>query len=212
MVDQFKFYPKDWQSSQEVFSLTLEERGFYFELIIMAYQSNNCIDINKPLWCRLFNVTETKIDEMLRSLNMSCLIVNTESILTLPSVKKRLNASERGRQKVLKRWEKSDKEVINTIGNSNSNTDSEDSSIRKHKHKHKDISKKEKVFTPPTLNEFMVYAKSNFSNDNEYQKYRQKLILKHKGWEANGWRNDYQNKPIKIWKTTLLNTISAWMK
>lgn len=70
---------------------------------------------------------------------------------------------------------------------------------------------KRKKFTPPTLEEFMVYGKSCFDADEKYKQYRQQLINKHKAWEANNWHNDYQNKPIKIWKTTLLNTINAWI-
>lgn len=69
-----------------------------------------------------------------------------------------------------------------------------------------DSIKKEKVFSPPTLKEFMVFVKSEL-NEQEYISKREKLIRKHKAWELDGWINGRTNKKIKNWKTTILNTV-----
>lgn len=53
----------------------------------------------------------------------------------------------------------------------------------------------------PTLEEFKKYALENDSSLNE-----KSIELKYKAWAENDWKNG-NNKKIKNWKTTLLNTI-----
>ena len=56
----------------------------------------------------------------------------------------------------------------------------------------------------PTIEEFIEYALENKPMAN-----KQELIFKYKSWENNDWcitRKD-KKEPIKIWKTTLLNTL-----
>lgn len=55
--------------------------------------------------------------------------------------------------------------------------------------------------TPPSFNDFQEYALSN-SNKVDLQK----LKWKYDSWLENGWKNGH-GKPIKNWKSTLLNTI-----
>lgn len=60
------------------------------------------------------------------------------------------------------------------------------------------------ITSKPTIEEFVSYALENKPKAN-----KQELIFKYKSWENNDWcitRKD-KKEPIKIWKTTLLNTL-----
>lgn len=63
--------------------------------------------------------------------------------------------------------------------------------------------KKDDSKTPPTLQEFMSYAKT-------LQPYRNELNFalesKYEAWKDNKWKDGF-NKPIKNWKSKLKNTI-----
>ena len=67
--------------------------------------------------------------------------------------------------------------------------------------------KVKKVFIPPTKKEFMVFARTKFPTEEAYQKVRDKLLLKFDSWDESDWINGRTDKPIKKWKSTLLNTI-----
>lgn len=60
---------------------------------------------------------------------------------------------------------------------------------------------KETTQTPPEFEEFKNYAVSHKSTID-----LNALRLKYNSWVENGWKNG-NNKPIKNWKSTLLNTI-----
>lgn len=62
----------------------------------------------------------------------------------------------------------------------------------------------EKKTNKPTIDEFIDYALENKPKAN-----KQQLIYKYKSWENNDWCITRKDKktPIKIWKTTLLNTL-----
>lgn len=108
MVDKFTFYPKDWQSSKNVFQLTLEEKGLYIELIQLAYQTGNQVEENIPLWSRLFACSEDSLKKIIVRLSYLGLIAikrNTNSnTISVPSVSKRLSKSEKARASVNVRW------------------------------------------------------------------------------------------------------------
>ena len=53
----------------------------------------------------------------------------------------------------------------------------------------------------PTYEEFLEYAKTKSKNLNEW-----KVKLKFESWKENNWK-DGHHKPIKNWKTKLLNTL-----
>lgn len=60
-----------------------------------------------------------------------------------------------------------------------------------------------KLKEPPTLEEFLEYAIREKPNVDE-----ESVKLKYKSWIANGWQtNGKTPKPIKNWKSTLLNTL-----
>lgn len=79
----------------------------------------------------------------------------------------------------------------------------------KDKDKEKVIVKKEAVVkqkeTIPLIKEFMLYAKSKLSDD-DYKRKRDNLILKYDSWVEAGWKDGF-NKPIKNWKSKLLNNL-----
>lgn len=60
---------------------------------------------------------------------------------------------------------------------------------------------KEKPINIPTYEEFSEYAESKSKDINKW-----KLKLKYDSWIENGWK-DGHNKPIKAWKSKLLNTL-----
>lgn len=64
--------------------------------------------------------------------------------------------------------------------------------------------RKKERSTIPTKNEFLIYAKEK---DNSFDLKKQNIILKYEAWIENGWKTG-TNKPIKNWKSTLLNTLS----
>lgn len=62
--------------------------------------------------------------------------------------------------------------------------------------------KNEKNIDIPAQQEFLDYV---FSNDKDVS--REAVQLKYKSWVENGWK-DGNNKPIKNWKSKILNTIA----
>ncbi len=58
----------------------------------------------------------------------------------------------------------------------------------------------------PPLSEFLEYAEKNLKG--EYKQYENSLRFKYLSWAENKWHTGGEkSKPIKNWKTTLLNTI-----
>lgn len=207
----YTWWTKDWASDEKVFDLNPYQRGVYRELIDLAMVSWNVIEVNTFRWSRQWNADNDELEKCIDFLVIHGLLMDNGDTLSVPSCDKRLTLIKLGQNNASKRWSgEPNNEPIDTPIDEPNRIPIRVSDA-KHKHKHKDKDKVKKVFTPPTLEEFMIYAKGCFKTNEEYLKYRQQLINKHKAWEANGWHNDYQNKPIKIWKTTLLNTINAWI-
>ena len=94
----YTFYPKDWQTDDAIFELSLEERGLFRELIDLAMLNDNTTNINHNIWCRKFNIEEVDsliaILERLRDLN---LIEIKDNTLFIPSCEKRLKLVRGGR-------------------------------------------------------------------------------------------------------------------
>ena len=84
-------------------------------------------------------------------------------------------------------------------------TNDQESTQRKGKetkvNKEKESKKKSRISTPPNFLEFKNYGLENFKEVD-----LEKLELKYKSWVANGWK-DGHDKPIKNWKSKLLNTL-----
>lgn len=60
----------------------------------------------------------------------------------------------------------------------------------------------------PSLTEFLDYAKFMCPQiRKDYRKIEPALTAKYHAWKESGWINGMSGKPIKNWKSTLLNTI-----
>ncbi len=55
----------------------------------------------------------------------------------------------------------------------------------------------------PLFKDFMSYAKSK---DKDYELKKENIKLKYESWVENGWKDGF-NKPIKNWKSKLLNNL-----
>ncbi len=86
----YTWYPKDWGNSENVFELTLIERGLYRELIDMAMLNDNKTEINMKVWARKFGSTVDEIESILITLQHLNLIVCTDINLFIPSCETRL--------------------------------------------------------------------------------------------------------------------------
>ena len=98
----YTFYPKDWRSNMKIVGLSLQEKGFYRELIDECFikQSAN-ITLNKRTFCAFHRLNSRSFARLLQKLEESLLIVcpNFDETLTevnilIPSVSKRLKIKE----------------------------------------------------------------------------------------------------------------------
>lgn len=127
----YTFYPKDWRSSMNVSQLTLQEKGFYRELIDECFiQSSSKILINCKTFTRINQLNVRSFARLLAKLHESLLIVcpNFDQTLTeveilIPSVSHRLgvikDASNGGKAKALNTQKSSAKENIKEKENIN---------------------------------------------------------------------------------------------
>lgn len=117
------------------------------------------------------------------------------------SVQKRLDErnekSAKARKSVNYRWGKN----TNVL---QSNYDANTIKERKvNKKKEKEIKENSAMASIPEFNEFLNYALEHKPKANE-----ELIRLKYESWKANGWKTGGQkSKPIKNWKSTLLNTL-----
>jgi len=102
----YTWYPKDWNNSEAVFELTLQQRGLYRELIDLAMLNDNKTISNYRVWARKWNI---EIDLLLSELdNISRLGLleyhnqddneDLPSIIFIPSCEPRLNLVRGGRK------------------------------------------------------------------------------------------------------------------
>ncbi len=94
----YTFYPKDWSSDDQVFELTLIERGFYRELIDMAMLNDNKTELNLKTWARKLNSNINELSLIINNLIELNLIKIKDNIITIPSCEKRLNLIRGGRK------------------------------------------------------------------------------------------------------------------
>lgn len=102
----------------DVSELTLQEKGFYRELIDECFlKSSSKIELNERTFCRLHGINSRTFTKVLRKLHESSLIVleNIEgTIISVPSTSKRLGVVEQssngGKAKALSIEKKSAKE------------------------------------------------------------------------------------------------------
>lgn len=148
----YTWFTKDWRSNMNVLNLSLEEKGFYRELIDECFiKHSEKIVINCKVFTRVYQLNSRSLARLLAKLHESSLIVCpkfdqtlTEVEIVIPSISKRLGKIN----------EKNDSENIETT--------TEEKQPPKHKEKEKEKKKhKEKVFIPPTIIEFSNYFMEN---------------------------------------------------
>lgn len=66
-----------------------------------------------------------------------------------------------------------------------------------------DKKKEEKSIEIPSFKDFMIYAKSK---DKDYELKKENIKLKYESWVENNWKDGF-DKPIKNWKSKLLNNL-----
>ena len=94
----YTFYVKDWRTDDDVFELSLAEKGFFRELIDECFMQNSqniCIKI--PTFCRKHGINRRTFTKLLQNLSETSLIVlvNSDgSEIEIPSVSKRLGMIE----------------------------------------------------------------------------------------------------------------------
>jgi len=87
----YTWYPKDWGNSENVFELSLSERGLYREIIDLAMMNDNKTEIKLDTWVRKFAVSLDELKSILGKLSILNLIQIDGEKLFVPSCESRLN-------------------------------------------------------------------------------------------------------------------------
>lgn len=87
----YTWYPKDWGNSENVFELSLSERGLYREIIDLAMMNDNKTEIKLDTWVRKFAVNLDELKSILGKLSILNLIQIDGEKLFVPSCESRLN-------------------------------------------------------------------------------------------------------------------------
>lgn len=100
----YTWYVKDWNTSEAVFELNLEQRGFYRELIDLAMLNDNKVEIKLALWARKFASDSNTLQNILNALERLKLIETDtcNGVLSVPSCESRLNIIRGARKGGLK--------------------------------------------------------------------------------------------------------------
>ena len=101
----YTWYPKDWNNSEAVFELTLQQRGLYRELIDLAMLNDNKTIVKSSVWVRKWNIPHDDLWEILETLKSLSLIEipdtdleNVDYSLFIPSCEPRLKLVRGGRK------------------------------------------------------------------------------------------------------------------
>lgn len=94
----YTWYPKDWQSSDTVFNLTLEQRAIYRELIDLAYLENNAINPTYSIWARRWNTSSENLVKIIGDLIEFGMVKLSGKYLVVPSCEARLLLKRTGRE------------------------------------------------------------------------------------------------------------------
>jgi hypothetical protein len=90
----YTWYAKDWRSNMDVLELSLQEKGFYRELIDECFIKRSVkIQLNERTFCRLHGINSRTFTKVLRKLSESSLIViedKEDLTISIPSVIDRL--------------------------------------------------------------------------------------------------------------------------
>jgi hypothetical protein len=158
--------------------LSLEEKGLLLDAIFQYNIEGILIDL-PPVLKMAFSFMQDQFDRDNKKYEIIC---------------------KRNRSNIKKRWDTkntSGKSGIPKIPVATKNTDTDTDTDTG-----TDTDNKEKRHTPiPSFEDFKDYA---IENQPETDLHR--LDLKYKSWKESGWK-DGKDKPIKNWKTKLLNTL-----
>jgi hypothetical protein len=94
----YTWYPKDWNNSEAVFELTLQQRGLYRELIDLAMLNDNKTIIKPFVWVRKWNIPQKDLNNILTVLTDLDLIEVNKDCLFIPSCEPRLNLVRGGKK------------------------------------------------------------------------------------------------------------------
>lgn len=196
----YTWYPKDWGNSENVFELTLIERGLYRELIDMAMLNDNKTEINIKVWARKFGSTEDEIERILITLEELDLIVCTDINLFIPSCESRLNLMRGGSNggKKSKPTSKPTPKPFESLFENN------EKPTPKQRERETKIESKVKEKEIPSESDFLTYCKSELNLN--YKPLEYSLKAKFESWISNGWKDGNGNKIIN-WKSKVKNTI-----
>lgn len=165
--------------------------GIYWALVEDLYQNSNALPMDYE--CISYDLLSeaTLVKSIINDFDLFELGVNTFSS---NSIKKRLEfrnlRSEKARMAAITRWDtKGLDDAMRTQCDSSAIKDSKKKERKEHNN------------GIPSLEEFIDYGIGNGPDIDTNS-----LELKYKSWLENGWK-DGHNKPIKNWKSKLLNTI-----
>ena len=100
----YTWYPKDWNNSEAVFELTLQQRGLYRELIDLAMLNDNKTIVKSSVWCRKWNISDDDLWEILdfliglKLIEIPYVDEGVDIGLFIPSCEPRLNLVRGGRK------------------------------------------------------------------------------------------------------------------
>jgi len=208
------YFSHDYNAANDVKCLFLRQQlgmegyGIFWYLIEALANSGGSMPLAiTPVLAMQMQVPEIKVQAVITKFNLFDV---TESEFSSPRLSdhlsKRKFLSDKGREGILKRWNKPQIPIFETpaaieenshpINLPNSNPYTKE---RKGKEKKgKEIKLKESKI--PDFNEFLEYAILNKSDVNI-----QAVELKYKAWKESGWASG--TRKIVNWKTTLLNTL-----
>lgn len=196
----YTWYPKDWGSSENVFELSLSERGLYREIIDLAMMNDNKTEIKLDTWVRKFAVNLDELKSILGKLSILNLIRIDGEKLFVPSCESRLNMV-RGGSKGGKNPKPKIKGIVKGIVKPIESLEENNG---------KPIVKQTKIETKtktkietniPEYLDFILYAKEQKPFIDEYS-----VKAKYETWIENNWKDGNGNE-IKNWKTKLKNTL-----
>jgi hypothetical protein len=184
----YTFYPKDWQTSDRVFQLSLEERAIYREIIDLSYENDNQIEEKIEIWARKWNAKPKQISKGICKLLDLGLITREGDKITVPASEPRLTLVRAGR----KGGEMS-KPTPKPMPKPEHKPTPKGEANQK---KIKEIEKKEKDesagFAPPSFLSFL-----NFFTDNGYKKETAQKAFDY--YEKRNWKDSHNNS-VKDWQ------------
>lgn len=163
--------------------------GVYWMIVEDLYNNANALQTDYDSIAYDLRVDEQLVKSIINDFD---LFTVNNGFFGSNSIEKRLNKraekSRKARQSAMKRWNK-DANALQTQSDSNA--------IKERK-------VKESKIEIPTLREFLLYAKSK---DKDFELKKKNISLKYEAWKEADWKTG-QGKPIKRWKSTLLNTLA----